>query len=85
MSKQLIEILCCPVTHKPLVKPSASALAALNRAIEAGEIERQSGEMQSEPLDEALFTEDKRLAYRFDDGIAVLLEEEAIVLSQLDT
>ncbi len=85
MSKHLIDILCCPVTHKNLKRPASRDLAALNRAIERGEITRQDGQVVSAPVNDALITEDARILYRIDDGIPVLLEEESIILAQLDT
>ena len=41
------------------------------------------GQKLNQPLQEALITQDRKLIYRVDDGIPVLLAEEAIASSQL--
>jgi uncharacterized protein YbaR (Trm112 family) len=78
MDRKLLDILCCPVTKQPLAMLDAAELAALNAAIAAGGVARQDGSAQSEPLREGLVTRDHQTVYRIDDGIPVLLADEAI-------
>jgi uncharacterized protein YbaR (Trm112 family) len=56
----------------------------MNRAIAAGAVRRADGAAQSEALREALITRDRKLVYRIDDGIPVLLIEEGIPYAQVE-
>ena len=84
MDRTLLDLLVCPATHQPLALLEADALAALNRAIAAGRVQRADGSAQAAPLRAALVTRDRRTVYRIDDGIPVLLVEEAIATAQAD-
>ncbi|MBA2077918.1 MAG: hypothetical protein BGP10_10965 [Rhodanobacter sp. 68-29] len=84
MDKRLLDILCCPVSKTP-VRPLARAeLDALNGAIAAGAVVTTAGAPVRERLDEGLVTIDRKLIYRVDDGIPVMLPEEGIGTTQLD-
>ena len=83
MDRKLLDILACPATRQPLAALDKAGLEALNRAIEAGGIRRVDEAAQATPLREALVTRDHKLVYRVDDGIPVLLVEEAIATSQV--
>jgi uncharacterized protein YbaR (Trm112 family) len=50
----------------------------LNSAIAAQSVKQLDGQQLTVPLKEALITHDQKLIYRIDDGIPVLLSEEAI-------
>ncbi len=78
MDRKLIDLLCSPDTRQPLSLLDAGGLEALNRAIAAGGVVRADGNPQTAPLREALITRDRRQVFRIDDGIPVLLAEEAI-------
>ena len=80
----LLDIICCPVTRQPMVAMPASRLARLNALIEEQRINDRAGNPVTAILEQALVTEDGKLAYPVIDGIPVLLEEHGIVLSQLD-
>jgi uncharacterized protein YbaR (Trm112 family) len=84
MDRKLLDILCCPTTRQSLALLDSQALEALNRAIGAGAVKRADGTVQAEPLREALLTRDRKTVYRVDDGIPVLLAEEAIATAQID-
>jgi uncharacterized protein YbaR (Trm112 family) len=84
MDRKLLDILVCPSTRQPLARLEAGGLEALNRAVEGGTVVRGDGTTQAEPLREALVTRDRKTVYRIDDGIPVLLAEEAIAIAQLD-
>jgi len=83
MDRKLLDILACPATRQPLSLLEARGLGALNDAIAGGGVSRVDGSPQHEALREALVTRDRKLAYRIDDGIPVLLVEEAIALGQV--
>ena len=78
MDRKLLDLLCSPDTRQPLSLLDAGGLEALNRAIAAGGVVRADGNPQTAPLREALITRDRRQVFRIDDGIPVLLAEEAI-------
>ena len=83
MDRKLLDILACPTTRQPLALLDKPGLAALNQAIAGGDVRRVDDGAQSEPLREALVTRDRKLVYRIDDGIPVLLVEEAIATAQV--
>ncbi|MGO4550508.1 Trm112 family protein [Lysobacter sp. 2RAF19] len=83
MDRKLLDILACPATRQPLSMLEARGLAALNAAIAQGGIQRADGQPQAQALREALITRDRKLVYRIDDGIPVLLADEAIAAGQV--
>ena len=83
MDRKLLDILACPATRQPLTLLESRGIDALNRAIAAGGVLRVDDSPQSESLREALVTRDRKLVYRIDDGIPVLLVEEAIGTGQV--
>jgi len=78
MDRKLLDILCCPTSKQPLAMVNAAELAAINRAIAGGGLARADGQAQSTALTEALITRDRKNVYRIDDGIPVLLADEAL-------
>ena len=84
MDRKLLDILCCPSTRQPLALLDAQALDALNRAIATDGVKSADDSMQAEALREALITRDRKTVYRVDDGIPVLLAEEAIATAQVE-
>jgi uncharacterized protein YbaR (Trm112 family) len=84
MDRKLLDILCCPTTRQSLALLDSQGLDALNRAISAGGVKRADDTLQAEPLREALLTRDRKTVYRVDDGIPVLLAEEAIATAQIE-
>ncbi|MEE9570714.1 MAG: Trm112 family protein [Gammaproteobacteria bacterium] len=82
--KDLLDIICCPVTRLPMEAMSTSALAKLNGLIQEQKIRNRDDDVLTEALQEALVTDDGKIAYPVIDGIPVLLEERGISLSQLD-
>jgi uncharacterized protein YbaR (Trm112 family) len=83
MDRKLLDILCCPTSKQPLALLNAAELAAVNRAIAAGGLNRADGQPQSTPLTEGLITRDHKTVYRIDDGIPVLLADEAIATAAI--
>lgn len=84
MDKRLLTILRCPVTHKGLAIARSETLTRVNAAIEAGSVSNRDGTVLSEPLGEALVTDDEKLVYPVANGIPVLLEGESISLDQVE-
>ena len=84
MDRKLLDLLCCPTTRQSLALLDTQGLDALNRAIAAGTVRRADDNVQDQPMREALLTRDRKTIYRVDDGIPVLLAEEAIATSQIE-
>ncbi|WP_298580837.1 Trm112 family protein [uncultured Luteimonas sp.] len=83
MDRKLLDLLVCPVSRQPLALLDPAGLAAINAAAADGALRRADDSAQSTPLREALVTHDRKLVYRIDDGIPVLLAEEAIPTGQV--
>ncbi len=83
MDRKLLDILVCPATRQPLSLLDAAGLDTLNRAIAGGSVQRGDGGPQAQPLRAGLLTRDRKTVYRIDDGIPVLLAEEAIPTGQV--
>ena len=83
MDKRLLDILCCPVSKTPVRPLSKQELDALNLAIGAGTVDSVAGTPVREKIAEALITTDRKVIYRVDDGIPVMLPEEGIGTTQL--
>ncbi|HET6806487.1 MAG TPA: Trm112 family protein [Frateuria sp.] len=83
MDKRLLDILCCPVSKTPVRQLARGELDAINAAIERGEVDTVAGARVGERLGEGLITVDRKVIYRVDDGIPVMLPEEGIGTVQL--
>lgn len=84
MDKKLLDILCCPASKQPLRPLSAGGLKRLNDAVAAGALRTVEDRPVDTPYGAALITADGKLVYRIDDGIPVLLADEAAVVSAID-
>jgi len=84
MDRKLLDILVCPATRQSLALLDRPGLEAVNAAIKGGAVVRSDDTVESEPLREALVTRDRKLLYRIDDGIPVLLADEAIPTARVD-
>ena len=83
MDRKLLDLLVSPDTRQPLFLLESAGLDALNRAISNGGVTRADGSPQAQPLREALISGDRKQVFRVDDGIPVLLADEAIVTTQI--
>jgi uncharacterized protein YbaR (Trm112 family) len=83
MDRKLLDILVCPATRQPLAMLDAAGLEALNRSITTQSVARNDGALEPSPLRAALVTRDRKTVYRIEDGIPVLLAEEAIATAQI--
>lgn len=81
---RLLDIVVCPATHMPLRKLPESLLAQLNERIAAGTLRHVDDSPVTENLEQALVTEDDRLAYPVRDDMPVLIAEQGIVVAQID-
>ncbi len=83
MDKRLLDILCCPVSKTAIRPLTRAELDALNSAIEADQLQTVAGEGVRQRLAEGLITVDRKVIYRVEDGIPVMLPEEGIGTTQL--
>ena len=83
MDKRLLDILCCPVSKTPVRLLTRHQVDALNDAIAAGKVDTVAGVAVRERVSEGLITTDRKLIYRIEDGIPVMLPEEGIGTLQL--
>jgi uncharacterized protein YbaR (Trm112 family) len=81
---KLLDIICCPATHLPLKLMPAATLERLNASIDSGQLRYRDDRPVTDRLEQALITEDERLAYPIRDDIPLLLEEFGIPLAQAD-
>lgn len=80
LDSKLLNILCCPETRGALKMVDCAKLSSINASISAGTLKNVGGEIVTEPLQEALMTEDGARVYPIREGIPVLLSDEAILL-----
>lgn len=83
MDKRLLDILCDPVTKTPVRPLRRDELDALNRAIVDGSVDTVAGQKVASPLAAGLITTDRKVVYRIEDDIPVMLAEEGIGTLQL--
>jgi len=83
MDRKLLDLLVSPDTRQSLSLLDSAGLEALNRAIAGGGVVKADGSALAQPLREALVTRDRKQLFRVDDGIPVLLAEEAIDSTQI--
>lgn len=83
MDKRLLDILCDPVSKTPVRPLRRDELDALNRAIGAGQVDDVGGRKVAGALQGGLITTDRKVVYRIEDDIPVMLAEEGIGTLQL--
>ncbi|MBV8156107.1 MAG: hypothetical protein JO278_00525 [Dyella sp.] len=83
MDKRLLDILCCPVSKVPVRPLTRNEMEAVNAAIAAGQVQNVAGTSIRTALSEGLITTDRKVIYRVEDGIPVMLPEEGIGTLQL--
>lgn len=84
MPSDLLDILCCPVSKRPLQRLDNNRLKRLNQAIGEGGIQFVDGNVVPAPIAEALVTDDSKVVYAITDGIPVLLPDQGIGTTQLE-
>ena len=77
---ELVEILVCPETRRPVRVASAEELARVNAGVKGGTLRNRSGAKVEHELDEALVRDDGRVLFPVEDGIPSMLIEESIPL-----
>ena len=82
IDKELLDILACPENKTPVSMAEQTIVDQLNEQIANGKITNRGGKIVENPLDGGLIREDKKFLYPIDDGIPIMLIDEAISLDQ---
>jgi uncharacterized protein YbaR (Trm112 family) len=85
LQPELLAILRCPDNQSPLSQASDDTVRRINVAIRDGRITNRGGQQPEGELDGGLIREDGAYLYPIIGGIPVLLRDDAIPLSQIDT
>jgi len=85
MDEQLWGILVCPDDHSRLHVADRELVARINEAIAAGRVKNRSGRIAQRPIDGGLVRDDGPLSVSLQDGIPVLLVDEAIPLEPIES
>jgi uncharacterized protein YbaR (Trm112 family) len=80
LDPEFLQILRCPKTRKPLRMASAAELQAINRRITDQEVVDASGRKREQPITEGLVPEGEAVLYPVEDGIPILLIDDALPL-----
>ncbi len=83
MDDRLLDILCCPTTHTPVRRMTDTEIACVNRAIADGSLRTRAGAVVDAQWRAGIVTRDARTLYRIDDGIPVMLADEAVATDQM--
>lgn len=83
MPSDLMDILCCPVSKRPLQRLDRAHLKRLNTDIAEGGVQYVDGTAVPAPLTDALVTDDGKVIYAIAEGIPVLLPDQGIGTTQL--
>jgi len=83
LNAKLLEILCCPVSLRPLELLGEQKLMSLNKLINQGLIHTVDGTTVDEPFEQALVTDDGRVIYPIEDRLPNLLPQSGVGTAQL--
>jgi uncharacterized protein YbaR (Trm112 family) len=78
VSEKLLDILQCPRTRQNLKMLEPEKIPRINAEIEKGNVKYYDGSPVEDQLDEALITEDRKVIYRVDEGIPILMIDRGI-------
>ena len=80
IDKELLDILACPENKTPVKLGEQSVIDEINGRIEKGEVKNRGGQQVEKKIDGGLLREDGAYLYPIDDGIPIMLIDEAIPL-----
>lgn len=81
IDRELLQILCCPETHQPIVLAEAALIEKLNQQIAIGRLRNRAGQPVAEKIDGGLVRADKKFLYPIRQDIPIMLIDEAIPLA----
>lgn len=80
IDKELLDILACPETKEPVHLAEQALVNDINARIKRGEVKNRGDKLVEKKIDGGLVREDGAYLYPIDDGIPVMLIDEAIPL-----
>ena len=83
IDKELLDILACPETKTPVALADQPLVDEINRRIEKGEVKNRGGKQIDKKIDGGLIREDGAYLYPVEDGIPIMLIDEAIPLADI--
>lgn len=80
ISKDLLEILCCPETKESISLADQNLVEKINHKILAGNLKNRAGQLVTEKIDGGLVRQDQKYLYPIREDIPVMLIDEALPL-----
>ncbi len=84
ISKDLLDILCCPETKEDITLADQALIDKINAAIAKGSIKNRAGQSVTEKIDGGLVRKDKKYIYPIREDIPIMLIDEAFPMDQFD-
>jgi uncharacterized protein YbaR (Trm112 family) len=81
LDPELLDILVCPESRRPVAPADADVLARVNEAAEAGTLTNRAGQPVAPHVQDLLVRDDGRVAYPVRDDIPIMLIDESIDVS----
>lgn len=82
ISKDLLDILCCPETKEEVALADASLIERINAKIASGGVKNRGGQPVTEKIDSGLVRKDQKYLYPIREDIPIMLIDEALLLDQ---
>jgi len=83
ISNELLSVLCCPETKKPLEVAGGDLVDQINQKIASGELKTRNGSKVTQEIDSGLICRDGKYLYAIRQDIPIMLIEESIPLEGL--
>ena len=84
ISKELLDILCCPETKQDIALIQGDVINVINTKIKEGSVKNRSGEIVKDTIDAGLLREDHQYLYPIREDIPVMLIDEALPFEDFD-
>ncbi len=81
IDKELLDILACPEDKSPVQLADQTLIDQLNERIANGQLNNRGGQKVEKAIDGGLVRADGAYLYPIDDGIPIMLIDEAIPLT----
>lgn len=85
LSKILLAALRCPDSKQALSLADETTIDRLNQAIAAGSVKNFAEKTLTEPIEAGLIRDDRQRLYPINDGFPIMLIDESVDLSTLDS